>query len=573
MIHFIFNKETPQYMYLKGDQTGDQNILTAFQQHCNLVDPICYLPQWRGRPKFTQDFVFRYVQQSGGVIYYCSIGLWQEAYIFFKKNNAEFTGLFENQDMIKTDVDISLDDFKKTVDSWGLAFKPRDYQYAASYKILQYRSSVSELATRAGKTLIAYMVFRYAMERMNVRKILMIVPSIQLVKQAYNDFNEYKEFFKTECLWAGGSEVQSANLTVGTFQSLIKYLDRKSKKFNPSFFDGYDCVFVDETHRATATQIKTLISQPFIKHVKLKFGMTGTLPKNDTIPHFALTALLGAKIQQIKPAELMEEGYISPVSIHQIRFHYSDEECKKIFIKCGEYAVGNYITEKRNGKQCKMKLEQPENQIIYKKKLPYVLQEYKTAQSYTNDGYIELLRSIITESDSANLLVVERMMTHFMNGRIDYLCKNILPNCPNNTLILAHHTEYIRKISKIISKKYPDRPVMVITGSVTAKKRLEIVSKLKERNDCILIASFGTMSTGITLPNLCHGILFESFKSNVVNMQSIGRGLGLSDMKDKYELYDCIDCFPTKKLYLQGLAKIKLYKENRYPFDIKDVNI
>ena len=44
-------------------------------------------------------------------------------------------------------------------------------------------------------------------------------------------------------------------------------------------------------------------------------------------------------------------------------------------------------------------------------------------------------------------------------------------------------------------------------------------------------------------------------------MQSLGRGLGLSKLKDKYIVYDFIDCFDkscsTKSLYRQGLEKIK----------------
>jgi hypothetical protein len=86
------------------------------------------------------------------------------------------------------------------------------------------------------------------------------------------------------------------------------------------------------------------------------------------------------------------------------------------------------------------------------------------------------------------------------------------------------------------------------------------------------------MSTGITLANLCYGVLFESFKSDVVNMQSIGRGLGLSDMKDKYILYDFVDVFDneiTNKIFLQGLARIKIYKResNQHKFTIIKHNI
>ena len=55
-------------------------------------------------------------------------------------------------------------------------------------------------------------------------------------------------------------------------------------------------------------------------------------------------------------------------------------------------------------------------------------------------------------------------------------------------------------------------------------------------------------------------------------MQSIGRGLGLSALKDKYVLYDVTDEFDRKlasnKIYLQGLQRIKIYKENHWQYDI-----
>ena len=255
--------------------------------------------------------LFRSVQPTGQTLYYCAIGLWQEIYKFFRDNNVEYDGLMENQHFFKRTLKHTFEEFKAIVDSWGLKFEPRPYQYEAAYKILTWKQSVSGLATRAGKTLIAYMIFRYCVEYLDAKRMLMIVPSIDLVKQGFNDFNDYKEFFKTECVWGGGKLVESANLTIGTFQSLIKFLDKKSKKYNPHFYDGYDIVFVDETHRATAAQMKTIISQPFMKGVKIAFGMTGTIPPKNTIPYFCLKTLLGATIQEIKPRQLMDAGYIS----------------------------------------------------------------------------------------------------------------------------------------------------------------------------------------------------------------------------------------------------------------------
>ena len=133
-------------------------------------------------------------------------------------------------------------------------------------------------------------------------------------------------------------------------------------------------------------------------------------------------------------------------------------------------------------------------------------------------------------------------------------------------------------MTDIITEKFKDKIVTKITGNIDLKKRAKIIQLLKENNNCILVASYGCMSTGITLANLCYGVLFESFKSPIVNMQSIGRGLGLSEIKDKYRLYDIVDCFNdkiTNRIFLQGLARIKIYKSesNQHKYSIKNINI
>lgn len=587
MIHFKFSDTDNRYLFLKCDSKYDQLQMEKLKQHINLIDPICYLPTYNG-PKFTQDFLFEYTQPSGEKVWYCAIGLFQVIYRFFDENKIEYDGLKENSHLFKLPIKHTFEEFKAIVDSWGLKYNPRPYQYKCAYKILQWKSSISKLATRAGKTMLAYIVFRYAIEYMNMKRILMIVPSIDLVKQGYNDFNEYAEFFKTECVWGGGKLVESANITIGTFQSLIKFLDKKSNKYNPDFFNGYDCVFVDETHRATAAQIKTIISQPFMKDVKIAFGMTGTLPKEKTIEYYCLHALLGAKIQEISPKELMDGGYISNIFINQIRLNYPNtKELQELFIRCAEYSISDVVTQKnpKNGKNEKVKLKNPEFLIQYEKTIPggiYTVKEqlkykYKDNEEEFRLEYINVLNKLITSSTSSNQLVVEKMMTHFCNQRIDYLINNILPICDKNTLILAHHTDYIRYYAEIVKEKYPDKIVEVITGSVNSKERDRIKKLLKDNNNCILIASYGVMSTGITLSNLCYGVLFESFKSDVINMQSLGRGLGLSEMKDKYIVFDVIDCFnknySKRKLYLQGREKIKIYTEEKYDYKIIDVDV
>ena len=596
MVHFTFSDKDNRYLFLKCDWTEDEyidvyekdvkkfvrhHVFDLLKKHINLTDPICFLPTYTG-PRFTQDYIFDYIQPSGQRILWCSIGLWQVIYKFLKENNQKYDGL--DPERFKRTMIHSFDEFKEIVDSWGLSITPRPYQYEAAYKIINWYKSVSQLATRAGKTLISYIIFRYCMEYLGVKKILMIVPSIDLVKQAYNDFSDYAEFFNTECVWSGGKLVESANLTVGTFQSLIKFLDKKGKKYNPHFFDDYDCVFVDEVHRATAAQIKTIISQPFMNKVKISFGMTGTLPKEKTIEHYSLHALLGAKIQEISPRELMDEGYISDIQIYQYRLNYTNlKKQKELFIKCAEYALSTFVevpNKKNPKKKDKVKLENPEFLIQFQKDMPFGILAVKNeiyhdstlTDSEKEDKYIEFLQKTIKLSTNTNSLVVEKMMIHFMNERINILCDDVLSKCEYNTLVLAHHTEYLTYVAEEIQKRLPGKIVCIIHGGTKSKERDAIKETLKQNNNCILVASYGCIGTGITLSNLCFGVLFESFKSDIINMQSLGRGLGLSKYKDKYIVYDFIDCFDnsvsTKAIFRQGREKVKIYEKNKYNYKI-----
>ena len=74
---------------------------------------------------------------------------------------------------------------------------------------------------------------------------------------------------------------------------------------------------------------------------------------------------------------------------------------------------------------------------------------------------------------------------------IDYLCDEILINCKYNTLVLAHHTEYIKYIVEEVKRRMPDKIICCITGATKSKERDKIKQTLKENNNCVLIASYG----------------------------------------------------------------------------------
>lgn len=557
MISVIYKKTDLRYIFFKTDKPKE---LILLEQYLNKIPQYMFLPSFRGVPK-PEVFLNKFTSNDGQLIYYCHSGLWKTIYDWCKVNGIEIKGV---DDYFKyTDFKLTIEEFTQYVKNWNLNLNPYEYQIKAAWLILKYRQSLSQLATRAGKTLIAYIVLRYMLEN-GAKNILMVVPSIQLVKQGKEDFENYQEFFKSETIWAKSELCESSNITIGTYQSLVQRADKKSKKYNPKFFNKFDVVLIDEAHHLVCKSINTILNQDFLKHVKLKFGFTGTLPQEHTIDSFCCHSLMGPTIQDITTAELVEEGFLAKPNITQIRIKYKDdEELTKDYIKCGEYLNSSY---KLNNKGSKILLpkEQREFTIQHEKVLPYVLQQVKT--QYNAEEYKQYLIDLC-KAKGSNLLMLEQMIIHRSEKRLGII-KDIIDNNSGNCIIFAHHTEYLKLMKSYFEKVYQNRPIYIIEGSSTLKKRQDIINKMLTDKDAILFASYGCCSTGITFKNIDYGVFAQSFKSEIVNLQSIGRGLLKTDEKDTFYLYDIVDWLPTKKLYTQGLAKIRTYNDKKFEYTI-----
>lgn len=570
MIDIRYNKTDKRYLFL----TGDNKELKALEKHLNKIPEYMFLPSFNAAMRKPEVFLNK-LRTNNGLIYYCHSGLWREVITFCEENNIVFNREVFDDTFKYTRFRCSLEEFTATVDSWDLNLKPRPYQIEAAWKILQYNASLSQLATRAGKTLIAYMVFRYALEH-GAHNVLMIVPNINLVKQGVNDMGEYKEFFKTETVWAKGEYCACSNLTIGTFQSLVRMLDKKNKKYNPKFFDKFDIVLCDEVHTAKCKSIDTLLSQPFIRDAKIRFGFSGTLPDKNSIDSYKVQSLMGPMIQDISSKELMDAGFITPIDITQVRIHYKqDTHLLDQYIEYGEYLCSNYVTEvNEKGKRVRVKRAEQDFTMKDEKELPVVLREMKKqitcGVKTKNDYYSAIIE--LCKAQGSNLLNLEQMILHHSQDRIDKMIE-LLYGLDKNTIVFAHHTEYLKHLYNCFTAAFPGRNVYLITGQTSVKKREAIIEAMLHDKGAILVASYGCVGTGLTLKNIDYGIFAQSFKSKVIVLQSLGRGLCLADGKDHFYLYDIVDCLPTRRLEKQGVEHCKIYNKQKFVFRVTDTYI
>ena len=151
--------------------------------------------------------------------------------------------------------------------------------------------------------------------------------------------------------------------------------------------------------------------------------------------------------------------------------------------------------------------------------------------------------------------------------------KNLALDLKGNTLILYSRVEsHGEVIFNMINNSVTGRKVFFVHGGVDAEHREDIRSITEKEDNAIIVASYGTFSTGINIKNL-HNVVFASpRKSRVRNLQSIGRVLRKGNNKTKATLYDIADdtTYGSRKNYTLNhlIERVKIYNEENFNYEI-----
>ena len=163
------------------------------------------------------------------------------------------------------------------------------------------------------------------------------------------------------------------------------------------------------------------------------------------------------------------------------------------------------------------------------------------------------------------------------HNRRNNFIKNLALDLKGNTLILYARVEgHGQPLFDLINNsKADDRQVFFIHGGVETENREEVREITERENNAIIVASYGTFSTGINIKNL-HNVIFASpSKSRIRNLQSIGRVLRKGDRKSKATLYDIADdiSYKSRKNYTLNhlIERIKVYNQENFNYDIVNI--
>ena len=297
----------------------------------------------------------------------------------------------------------------------------------------------------------------------------------------------------------------------------IKKIDYKDDVYNLRIKDGNDInnnyfangICVSNCHVAKAKSLDTIITKTF-GVAKYRIGLSGTYPNINSAEYLTIQSLMGPKLVNVKSKTLIEKGLISEVKINAMILNHDEHDFAESVFK---------IKKRGDGKKAYL-LEREYAQKSIKRKLFF---------------------------------------------------RKLVEKFKNNSLILFHNIIYGTELFEYLRDNITDKHFYYIDGSTSKEKREKIkkIMEITEGNPKILIASFGTFSTGINIRSIFNIVFADSFKSDQIVRQAIGRGLRLHKEKNKLFVFDVVDIFHinyTNILYKQYMSRRdNIYKKQGFP--------
>lgn len=460
-----------------------------------------------------------------------NFGLWHEVYKICKEYDYPFEIVNKekfpiDKTITKESVEEFVKDFLKDHKDEKDPTKPfmaHEHQIEAIYKILKHRYGLIEVATSGGKSLIFSLVAFYYLKHIKPdAKILLVVPGIGLVTQFYNEIHNYNLGFRNENkspMDLRIDEIMSdkPRKHIGGEPNIYIGVFNSLVNWPAEFFKQFDIVAVDEGHMMKAKSLIDLMERVFTTS-RIRFGMSGSYPQEGSAELFTIESLTGPKLINIKAKDLMEKGIISKVKIKGLILNHNDRS----------FAESVYSIKKAgNGKKA-----------------------WELERNYA-------------QASMPRKVFLGKLITKFKQ----------------NSIVLFQNITYGTELYNYFRDNIPGKDFYYIDGQ-TSKDKREAIRKELEKTDGnvkILVGSFGTMSTGINIKAIVNMVLADSFRSDRVIRQSIGRALRLHKDKEKAIIFDIVDQFhPDYKGILYNhfqSRKNEIYSPQQYPYEELSMSI
>ena len=348
------------------------------------------------------------------------------------------------------------------------------------------------------------------------RRKLLIVPTKALVDQMAKDFRAYG-YEEPITMIHGEVRDKSWRERIDTEFTISTW--QSIYRMDEGWFDRFGVLLGDEVHEWKAKSLTEICEKS--RNAYVRYGFTGTL--DDAKCHaLVLEGSFGKPFQTTTSRELQDSGRLAELDIKMLILRHPADEIP--------------ITLRPN----------PTDDARKQRRF---VGEYQDEQDH------------IASSVSRRRLVV-----------------NLMGRLRGNTLVLFTLVDrHGRPLHEMATADGMD--VEFIHGGTTVAERERIRGIMAERDDVTLLASYGTFSRGVNVPEIDNIVFASSYKSRIRTMQSIGRGLRKGGTMGVTTLYDIADDLRVleKQRYNHSLrhagSRRGYYEREGFPYTVTRMDL
>lgn len=394
-------------------------------------------------------------------------------------------------------------------EKYDISLPEYSYQPESVFQAIKNKIARIEIGTSGGKTLITYLYCKYLLDHGLIDKNKKILIVVPRKQLCTQLQDDFKEY---------NSESPTPMYVETIYSGATKYIDahvvcgtyQSLSNYDKEYFDDFQALIIDEVHQGKAYSIRNEI---FAKcfFIDFTFGLTGTYPKWNTLDYLNIVSMTGKLVMVKKASELIDDGNSTPVKINIVRINYGEDvDYSKNLIESGIIGGEKYRTEK----------------------------EWFQKNPKRTGLLLKLIKGI-----------------------------------EGNNLILVDTVSYVQMLEEYFKINCPDKIVKIVHGGVSAEERTEDKYLMESNDNIIMIATYATMSTGVSINNLVNIYFIDGGKSEIRIRQSIGRGMRLHPKKDYCRVFDFQDMMDKSSFKNHSIARNKIYAEQNFPFKVTNVTI
>lgn len=166
----------------------------------------------------------------------------------------------------------------------------------------------------------------------------------------------------------------------------------------------------------------------------------------------------------------------------------------------------------------------------------------------------------------------------YSNEKRNRFIENLALSLKGNTILLFQRIEsHGVPLYDNLCKKAPNVPIYYVAGDVDGEEREKIRNIVNTHETSITVASVGTFSVGVDIPNINNVIVAAPTKSVIRVLQTIGRGLRKTATKKRCIMFDIADDLRWKKQQNYTIKhfqeRMKIYIKEQFKYKIYNINL